>query len=78
MHLIICQKAVNYRLTCLCDNDKIKIVEDRRRTQNMTNNYVNKLCYISSTIVQNKVLNGSVYYLLTNLKVENFLHEING
>ncbi len=44
----------------------------------MTNNYVNKLCYISSTIVQNKVLNGSVYYLLTNLKVENFLHEING
>ena len=24
----------------------------------MTNNYVNKLSYISSTIVQNKVLNG--------------------
>ena len=24
----------------------------------MTNNYVNKLCYISSPIVQNKVLNG--------------------
>ena len=26
----------------------------------MTNNYVNKLSYISSTIVQNKVLNGGV------------------
>ena len=24
----------------------------------MTNNYINKLSYISSTIVQNKVLNG--------------------
>ena len=24
----------------------------------MTNNYVNKLCYMSSSIVQNKVLNG--------------------
>ena len=33
----------------------------------MTNNYVNKLSYISSTIVQNKVLNGGGYYLLTNL-----------
>ena len=45
----------------------------------MTNNYVNKLSYIPSTIVQNKVLNGrGVLYLLTNLKVENFLHEING
>ena len=43
----------------------------------MTNNYVNKLSYISSTIVQNKVLNKE-YYLLTNLKVDNFLHEING
>ncbi len=42
----------------------------------MTNNYVNKLSYISSLIVQNKVLN-KWYYLLTNLKVENFLHEIN-
>ena len=42
----------------------------------MTNNYVNKLSYISSTIVQNKVLNGGVLYLLTNLKEENFLHEI--
>ena len=26
----------------------------------MTNNYVNKLSYISSTIVQNKVLEGGV------------------
>ncbi len=26
----------------------------------MTNNYVNKLSYISSTIVQNKVLGGGV------------------
>ena len=40
----------------------------------MTNNYVNKLSYMSSPIVQNKVLGR--YYLLTNLKVENFLHEI--
>ncbi len=44
----------------------------------MTNNCVNKLSYISSTIVQNKVLNGVGYYLLTNLKVNSFLHEING
>ena len=42
----------------------------------MTNNYVNKLSYISSPIVQNKVLNGGVLYLLTNLKVNSFLHEI--
>ena len=41
----------------------------------MTNNYVNKLSYISSIIVQNKVLNME-RYLLTNLKVNNFLHEI--
>ena len=41
----------------------------------MTNNYVKKLSYMSSTIVQNKVLGGG-YYLLTNLKEENFLHEI--
>ena len=33
----------------------------------MTNNCVNKLSYISSPIVQNKVLNGGGYYLLTNL-----------
>ena len=33
----------------------------------MTNNYVNKLNYMSSSIVQNKVLNGGGYYLLTNL-----------
>ena len=42
----------------------------------MTNNYVNKLSYISSPIVQNNVLNGETLYLLTNLKEENFLHEI--
>ena len=40
----------------------------------MTNNYVNKLSYISP-LVQNKVLVGG-YYLLTNLKVNSFLHEI--
>ena len=37
----------------------------------MTNNYVNKLSYISP-LVQNKVLGGGGYYLLTNLKEENF------
>ena len=43
----------------------------------MTNNYVNKLSYMSSTIVQNKVLNrAGLLYLLTNLKDKNFLHEI--
>ena len=41
----------------------------------MTNNFVNETSYISSTIVQNKVLGGG-YYLLTNLKVNSFLHEI--
>ena len=41
----------------------------------MTNNYVIKLSYISLA-VQNKVLNGGVLYLLTDLKEENFLHEI--
>ena len=45
----------------------------------MTNNCLNKLSYIFSTMVQNKVLNGGGgYYLLTNLKVNSFLHEING
>ena len=34
----------------------------------MTNNYVNKLCYMSSPIVQNRVLNeGGLLFLLTNL-----------
>ena len=42
----------------------------------MTYNYANKLSYISSPLVQNKVLNGGGYYLLTNLKVNSFLHEI--
>ena len=37
----------------------------------------NKISYIS-LLVQNKVLNGGGYYLLTNFKLENFLHEING
>ena len=37
----------------------------------MTNNYVNKLSYMSLPIVQNKVLGGG-YYLLTNLKVNIF------
>ena len=41
----------------------------------MTNNYANKLSYIFSPIVQNKVLNRE-YYLVTNLKEENFLYEI--
>ena len=41
----------------------------------MTNNYVNKLCYVSFSLVQNKVLNRE-RYLLTNLKVNSFLHEI--
>ena len=40
----------------------------------MTNNYINKLSYIFP-LVQNKVLNKG-YYLLTNLKVNSFLHEI--
>ncbi len=40
----------------------------------MTNNYANKLSYISP-LVQNKVLNIG-YYLLTNLKLNSFLHEI--
>ena len=44
----------------------------------MTNNFVNETSYISSTIVQNKVLGGGEYYLLTNLKEENFLYVING
>ena len=30
----------------------------------MTNNYVNKLSFISSPIVLNKVLNGGGYYIL--------------
>ena len=42
----------------------------------MTNNFVNKLSYISFSLVQNKVLNGGGYYLLTNLKLNCFLHEI--
>ena len=33
----------------------------------MTNNYVIKLSYMPSTMVQNKVQYGGGYYLLTNL-----------
>ncbi len=33
----------------------------------MTNKYVNKLSYVSFSLVQNKVLNGGLLYLLTNL-----------
>ena len=32
----------------------------------MTNNYVNKLCYMSSPIVQNKVLNGGGVIISSN------------
>ena len=41
----------------------------------MTNLNVNEISYMSSYLVQNKVLNME-YYLLTNLKVNSFLHEI--
>ena len=41
----------------------------------MTNKNINKSSYVSSPIVQSKVLNGGGY-LLTNLKLNNFLHEI--
>ena len=40
----------------------------------MTNTINNRISYISSPIVQNKILGR--YYLLTNLKVNSFLHEI--
>ena len=33
----------------------------------MTNKNNNKISYMSSPLVQNKVLNGGGYYLLTNL-----------
>ena len=42
----------------------------------MTNNCVNKISYMSSSIVQNNVQWGGYLYHLTNLKVNNFLHEI--
>ena len=32
----------------------------------MTNNYVNKLCYMSSHLVQNKVLNGGGVIISSN------------
>jgi len=40
----------------------------------MTNLNVNEISYMSSSLVQNKILGR--YYLLTNLKVNSFLHEI--
>ena len=43
----------------------------------MTNKYNNIISYASFSLVQNKVLNGGgLLYLLTNLKVNSFLHEI--
>ena len=42
----------------------------------MTNNYINKLSYISFSLVQSKVQWGGVLYLLTDLKDKDFLHEI--
>ena len=42
----------------------------------MTNKNNNKISYMSSSLVQSKVLNGGGYYLLTNLKINSFLHEI--
>ena len=42
----------------------------------MTNKSNNKTSYISFPLLQNKVQNGGGYYLLTNLKVNSFLHEI--
>ena len=45
----------------------------------MTNKFCNmKQVIYLQPIVQNKVLNRGGYYLLTNLKVNSFLHEING
>lgn len=42
----------------------------------MTNKNNNKTSYMSFYLAQSKVLNRGDY-LLTNLKVNNFLHEIN-
>ena len=42
----------------------------------MTNLNFNEISYISSPIVQSKVPTGGGLYLLTNLKVNSFLHEI--
>ena len=42
----------------------------------MTNKINDNMSYMSFSLVQNKVLNGGGYYLLTSLKVKNFLHEI--
>ena len=42
----------------------------------MTNNYVNKLSYITLVVQNNVQWGGGLLFLLTNLKVNNFLHEI--
>ena len=44
----------------------------------MTNKINDNMSYMSFSLVQSKVLNGGGegYYLLTSLKVKNFLHEI--
>ena len=42
----------------------------------MTNKINNKISCMSSSTVQNKVQWGGDLYLLTNLKINNFLHEI--
>ncbi len=43
----------------------------------MTNKINDNMSYMSFSLVQSKVLNGGEgYYLLTSLKVKNFLHEI--
>ena len=41
----------------------------------MTSNYMNKISYISFSLVQNNVQLGGGYYLLTNLKLNSFLHK---
>ena len=38
----------------------------------MTNNFVNETSYISSTIVQNKVLNGGGLFCDKNIKINKF------
>ena len=44
----------------------------------MSNKNNNKTSYMYFSLVQNKVQVGRGYYLLTNLKLNSFLHEING
>ena len=42
----------------------------------MANKNNNKTSYMYFSLVQNKVQVGGGYYLLTNLKLNSFLHEI--